>query len=286
MSFAAQYRYFLAERHQIIAVLIESGALDVGMIIFALLALGAARKGLHARPERVADRGLRRSVGPDELRQRRPGRLAVGGRVDCMPPIFLAVVADRVIAITRRHLLGMAEGRSAWRDALAWLARVARALAFLALYSLRFLLAPPSTAKGVRQAVLNATPLPAPPPVLELPSECPPPSRPSMSPAARCLQCGTTPPWGTVHVCPGPPNQVAEQPSLHPRRAYRSDDGMTKTERLLSLVVLKHGDLAGIPLRRGLEDRHGARARGRHAPGLGAQRAPGGRPRRHRRRRG
>ena len=38
-----------------------------------------------------------------------------------------------------------------------------RALAGLALYTLRLLLAPPSTATGLRRWVLNATPLPEPP---------------------------------------------------------------------------------------------------------------------------
>jgi hypothetical protein len=211
VSIAAQYRYFLAERHQITASMIESGALDAGMIIFALLALGAARKGLHARPERVLIVGCAAASAVMNYANADPGNWR-SVAAWTMPPIFLAVVADRVIAITRRHFLGMAEGRSAWRDAVAWLAKAGRAFAFLALYSLRFLLAPPSTAKGVRQAVLNVTPLPAPPPVLEL------------------------------------PERVAEQPSLRPRRACRSDDGLTKTERLLTLVTLRHGDLVGIPL--------------------------------------
>src|SRR5258708_7567532 len=54
VSFAAQYQYVLHERHQHIASLIEAGALDVGLIIFSLLALGLARGGLSAKVERPA----------------------------------------------------------------------------------------------------------------------------------------------------------------------------------------------------------------------------------------
>jgi hypothetical protein len=159
VSIAAQYAYFLHERHQITASAIEAGALDAGMIIFCTLALGVARKGLPARTERAlivacaAASAVMNYANADTTSWR--SVLAW-----TMPPVFLAVVADRVIALTRKHFLGMADGRSAWRDAASWTGKAARALAFLALYSLRFLLAPPSTTKGVRQAVLNATPLP------------------------------------------------------------------------------------------------------------------------------
>ena len=54
VSFAAQYQYVLHERHQHVASLIEAGALDVGLIIFSLLALGLARAGLSAKIERAA----------------------------------------------------------------------------------------------------------------------------------------------------------------------------------------------------------------------------------------
>jgi len=59
-----------------------------------------------------------------------------------MPPLFLALAVDRVVAVVRRHVLGDAE-RSAWA---ALDARGADGVAVL--YALRFVLAPPSTAKG------------------------------------------------------------------------------------------------------------------------------------------
>jgi hypothetical protein len=149
VSFAAQYRYIFAERHQNIASLIEAAALDFGMIIFALLALGLARAGLPAKAERglvvvcavgsavmnyaAADVSSPRSV------------LAF-----CMPPLFLAIVVDRVVVTVRRHVLGMRDARSPWRVP-----------ATVTLYVLRFVLDPSRTARGLRRYVLTAAPLPA-----------------------------------------------------------------------------------------------------------------------------
>jgi hypothetical protein len=66
-----------------------------------------------------------------------------------MPPVFLAVVADRVVSVARRHVLGEDE-RSPWLAA-----------ASVALYTLRLALALPSTAAGLRRWLLLKTPLPA-----------------------------------------------------------------------------------------------------------------------------
>jgi hypothetical protein len=68
-------------------------------------------------------------------------------------------VVDRVVAVMRRHVLGDAE-RSVWSTVGRALAGVARALFVVLLYLLRFMLAAPSTWTGLRQVVLNATPLP------------------------------------------------------------------------------------------------------------------------------
>jgi len=57
-------------------------------------------------------------------------------------------VVDRVVAVVRRHVLGDS-GRSAWTG-----------FGRVALYVLRFVLAMPSTAKGLRRQVLILTPLP------------------------------------------------------------------------------------------------------------------------------
>jgi hypothetical protein len=71
-----------------------------------------------------------------------------------MPPVLFATGADRLIAVVRRSALGPAaddeERRSAWR-----------AVGMAVLYALRFVLAPPSTAVGLRRLVLAAAPLSA-----------------------------------------------------------------------------------------------------------------------------
>jgi hypothetical protein len=148
VSYAAQYRYVLEQRHQAVASLIEAGALDVGLIIFSLLALGLARAGLAAKTERVlvvvcaAGSALMNYAAADVTSPR--SVLAF-----CMPPVFLAVVADRVAATMRRHVLGMQDARSPWAI-----------LGTAALYGLRLFLALPSTCGGLRRWILAATPLP------------------------------------------------------------------------------------------------------------------------------
>lgn len=148
VSLAAQYAYIFRERHQHLASLTEAVALDVGMLIFSLLALGLARAGKSARVERLliiacaAGSAVMNYAAADVISPR--SVLAY-----TMPPVFLAVVVDRVVAVVRRHVLGEDE-RSPWA-----------AFGRGALYLVRFMLAPPSTAKGLRRALLNCTPLPS-----------------------------------------------------------------------------------------------------------------------------
>ncbi len=83
----------------------------------------------------------------------RGGALAAG-------PVALAVVVDRVVAVIRRHVLADQEP-SAWTTVGRAVAAAARIGALLLLYCLRFVLAAPETARGLRRMVLEATPLPA-----------------------------------------------------------------------------------------------------------------------------
>jgi hypothetical protein len=73
-------------------------------------------------------------------------------------PVALAVVVDRVATVIRRHVLAGAEP-STWTTASR--AAAARSTGLVLLYVLRFALAVPETARGVRQMVLAAAPLPA-----------------------------------------------------------------------------------------------------------------------------
>jgi len=217
VSLAAQYSYLLRERHQHWPSLIEALALDLGMLIFSLLALGLARGGRDARTERVlilacaSGSSLMNYAAADVTSPRSVLAYA-------MPPIFLAVVADRVISVVRRHYLGRAGG-SAWLTAGHVTMSIGRGGARAALYSLRLAIAPVSTLKGARAAVLLATPVPA----LEAPvprMAIEPPGRDDREPVS------------------GPPDR---------RRPGGHRDG-TKTARFLELVTAEHGPLAGFDL--------------------------------------
>ena len=150
--FAAQDRFIFAVKHQNAAAIIHALALDTAMIIFSVLALGLARKGLPANAERAlivvcafasafmnwtaSDHASLRSV-----------------TVYVSAPILLALVTDRVISVVRRHVLGMAEDASVW-------ARFGQRLGRAALWAARLLVDFRATRTGIRQAILAATPLP------------------------------------------------------------------------------------------------------------------------------
>jgi len=159
VSFSAQYTYILAVRHQDAASVIEALLVDLGMIVFTLLALGLSRAGQSARAERAlillcaAASAWMNVAAADVASPRSVAAYAVA-------PVALAVVVDRVVAVIRRHVLADAEP-SAWTTAGRTAAAAARIGGLVLLYVLRFALAAPQTARGLRQMVLNATPLPA-----------------------------------------------------------------------------------------------------------------------------
>jgi hypothetical protein len=162
VSFSAQREYVFGARHQDAASIIEALLLDLLMIVFTLLALGLSRAGKPSRTERAlilacaAASAYMNVSAADTASPRSVAAYAVA-------PIALAVVVDRVVAVIRRHVLGDDEA-SAW----TWLGHVttsaARLAALVALYLLRTILAPAETARGLRRIVLDAAPLPGPPP--------------------------------------------------------------------------------------------------------------------------
>lgn len=218
VSLAAQYRYVFAEKHQALPATIEAIGLDVGMAIFSLLALGLAMAGQKAQVERAlivvcalgsalmnyaaANGGSPRSVA-----------------AYVVPPVFLAIVVDRVVAVVRRHVVGDTE-RSAW----ATLGRVT-------LYGLRFVLAARSTAGGLRRQVLNMTPLPG----------------AEVATVAALPPAEAEPP---VAVDTSDRDDEAEADQLASRREqpgrHRQPNGDSKTQRFLALVEARHGPLAAI----------------------------------------
>ncbi len=177
VSFSAQRQYVFGARHQDVAAIIEALLLDVLLIVFTRLALGLSRAGKSSRTERalilacaIASAYMNVSDA-DTASPRSVVAYAVA-------PVALAVVVDRVVAVIRRHVLGVDEV-SAWTALGRAAVSAARLAGLVLLYSLRFALAPPSTAKGLRRWVLVVTPLPeAERPVLpsaEVPAIGPPP---------------------------------------------------------------------------------------------------------------
>ena len=146
VSWRAQFMFVNKAKNAPLAAGLEALGLDAAAVIFALLGLAHARMGRPARVERVlnvacalgsmvmnvlaADLGSPRSVA-----------------VYVLPPVLYAACSDRLIAVA-----GSAAGV---RETSLW--RVAGAAAP---YLLRLVLAPPSTARGLRRWVLAATPLP------------------------------------------------------------------------------------------------------------------------------
>jgi hypothetical protein len=158
VSFNAQYAYLVAVRRQDAASVIEALLLDLGMVVFTLLALGLSRSGQSARAERalilacaVASAYMNVSAA-DVASPRSVAAYAVA-------PVALAVVVDRVVAVIRRHVLADREP-SAWISLGRAPAAAARTVGLVGLYCLRFALAAPQTARRLRRMVLDAAPLP------------------------------------------------------------------------------------------------------------------------------
>jgi hypothetical protein len=158
VSLNAQFRYVFAVKHQSAASMVEAAGLDAGMIIFSLLALGLARAGQPARTERALI--LACALASAGMNYEAASTASVRSvAVYVMPPVFLAVVVDRVIAVVRRWVVGDTE-RSAWSALGRALLAVLRLAGLVVLYLLRLVLDPATTAKGLRLAVLVAAPLP------------------------------------------------------------------------------------------------------------------------------
>jgi hypothetical protein len=185
VSFAAQYQYVLHERHQHIASLIEAGALDVGLIIFTLLALGLARAGLSGKVERAAVIGC--AIGSAVMNYAAADVTSPRSVLAyCMPAVFLAFVADRTTRTIQRHVLGMDEARSPWSVLADTARRITRFWLLSVLYSLRLVIDRRGTWAGVKQAIIVATPLP------EVPDTKPVTERQRRKPARRSAGAGKT----------------------------------------------------------------------------------------------
>ena len=159
VSFSAQYAYLVAVRRQDATSVVEALLVDLLMIVFTFLALGLSRAGKSSRAERAlilacaAASAYMNVSAADVASPRSVTAYAVA-------PIALAVVVDRVVAVIRRHVLADREP-SAWITLGRAAATTARITGLVLLYCLRFALAAPQTARGLRRMVLDAAPLPA-----------------------------------------------------------------------------------------------------------------------------
>ncbi|HXC62864.1 MAG TPA: hypothetical protein VNZ67_00835 [bacterium] len=150
--YAAQYAFIFSQKHEHLAAQVQALALDAAMIIFSVLALGLARKGLGAPAERAAivacaaASAFMNWTAADQASVRSVA-------VYVAAPILLALTTDRTISVVRRHVLGMKDDASPW-------ARLGRALGRVVLYALRAVVDFRGTRRGVKAAILAAAPLP------------------------------------------------------------------------------------------------------------------------------
>ena len=160
VSFDAQYRYIFAVKNAKVPAMIEAAMLDAGMIILSALGIGLAMCGKTSKAERFLIMICSAASAGMNFAAANPGnwRSVIAYTA---APVFLAIITDRVISVIRRHVLP-GDTESAW----AWLGRATIAAARLAilaaLYLLRMVLAPTETARGLRQMVLDAAPVPGP----------------------------------------------------------------------------------------------------------------------------
>jgi hypothetical protein len=190
VSFRAQYTFMFAVKHQDLPALIEALIADVAMVVCSLLALGMACAGQSAKVARllvVVFAGL--SAGMNYLAADVSSVRSVA--VYVMPPAVFAVCTDQAVSVVRRHGLGIQED-SAWTTLGRVVLAALRLTGVIVLYSVRFVLAPRETAKGLRRMVLNAAPLP----------EVAPPNRPAAVPSA------------APEVLPGAAPEVTPRPGL------------------------------------------------------------------------
>jgi hypothetical protein len=158
VSFDAQYQYIFAVKNAKVPAMIEAAMLDAGMIILSALGIGLAMRGKASKAERFLIMICSAASAGMNFAAANPGSWRSVAAYTAAP-VFLAIITDRVISVIRRHVLP-GDTESAW----AWLGRAtigaARLAVLIALYLLRTVLAPAETAKGLRQMVLDAAPVP------------------------------------------------------------------------------------------------------------------------------
>src|SRR5712691_11252116 len=197
VSFAAQYRFVFAQKGQQVPAAIEAGMLDVGMVLLSGLGIGLALAGKPSKSVRFLIMVCAAASAGMNYADANPGSWrSVAAYVAV--PVFLAIITDRVISVIRQHVLPL-DAESAWLPLGRFLLAAGKVSALLALYLLRAALAPGQTARGLRQMVLDAAPVPG---VIEVRAL----SRDDLCPAITDSGCRNTLP------CPQHPPERCESP--------------------------------------------------------------------------
>lgn len=205
VSWFQQFNFVDAAKHATLPSRLEATGLDAGAVVFAILAVALAKLGRRAGIERLLNvacgigSGIMNVLGADLSSPRSVA-------VYVLPPLLYVAGSDRLISVLRRQALGKLEDEAAQRS--LW-ATVGRAAGRTVLYTLRLTVAPSSTVKGARAAILAAAPVPAAPVLAEV----------------------------------IPAKAVTSRPA---RKAITGPRPQSKTSRFLALVVAERGPLDAI----------------------------------------
>jgi hypothetical protein len=220
VSFAAQYQLIYTAKGIRWASVLEAGIPDVGSMVFAALGIALALKGkraLRARGGNLACVGL--SLAMNLLAAAAGWR---GVAIWVMPSAVYAFASDTLIGVIRAHVLASQGRTDSEKTALA-------ALGGLLLWTLRLLLAPPSTLKGFRSWIVESCPVA--------------PGRAAVTaPNVAVLPAAPVTPGSAAISSTEPEARVNEG---EPGRARRPR-GESKTAQFLALVIERHGKLANI----------------------------------------
>lgn len=153
VSFRAQYIFIDHAKRAEVPSVLEAIGLDTGAVIFALLALSLARRGVRATVERMLNvacalGSLMMNLLGADLNSLRSITVWV------LPSALYALASDRLIAVVRRSVLANAPDAAFASEGSAW-----RALAGCALWLLRLILDPLRTAAGFRRWILQTVPV-------------------------------------------------------------------------------------------------------------------------------
>jgi Protein of unknown function (DUF2637) len=159
VSYAAQYGFVWAVKHAGSAAAAEGAIPDAGMLICAMLALAMAVQGRSAKVARACVVGFA-ALSAVMNYEAANSTSAHAITVYVMPPVAFAVCTDLVVSVVRRFYYGIEDTASPWAALGRGIAATARAAARAALYAARLLVDRPGTMAGIKQAILDATPLP------------------------------------------------------------------------------------------------------------------------------